>query len=657
MSLVLGIDTGGTYTDGVIMDLEKQKIITKAKALTTRENLTTGIRNCIKALNFEDYKAIKLVSLSTTLATNAIVEGRGSEVGLLLIGHEPIGKLPVQHWAVVKGGHDIKGKPQAELDLEAARKAIAGFKGKVGAVAISGYLSIRNPEHEIQLRELVGEILDVPVVCAHQLTTSLGFHERTVTAALNAKLIPIIAELLESVKKVLAELQLSAPIMIVKGDGSLMSDKLAREKPIDTILSGPAASIVGATFITETKEALVLDMGGTTTDIAILRDGMPKVNKEGAVVGGWLTRVQAAEINTYGLGGDSYVQIGKDRQLCFGPQRVWPLAVVAHEHPYLVDELRGLAENEEELLFAQPTDCFMLLKETVPGQLTETEKGALNILQTGPHSLFFLAQRLEKDPNLINLQNLVNLGTLAKVSVTPTDILHANGTYKQWNAAASTVGVQILARKIGRTFTEFLELAMEGIIRELALAIIQSIAGFEGSSLWIKDNAGARYFVDKILAPKEEDTMDCTARIKIPVVAIGAPVQAYLPQVAEKINAELIIPEHAEVANAIGAATGKVMETVRILIKPGSEGGFIIHAPWERKAYMHLEDAKIYALEQAKERAAAMAEKAGAADYQLMVNSEDVYSSTNTSWQDEVYLETRIEVTAIGRPRWDDEVA
>ena len=374
MSLVLGIDTGGTYTDGVVVDLESRKILNKAKALTTREDLSIGIRNCINNLEFERFEDISAVSLSTTLATNAIVEGRGCEVGLLMLGHEPIGTLPVEHYAVLPGGNDIKGQPREELDLEKTRQAIEELRGKVDAVAISGYLSVRNPEQELIVMRMVRDILGVPVVCAHQLTTSLGFKERTVTAVLNAKLIPIIDELLQSVRTVLQEKGIDAPIMVVKGDGCMMSEALAREKPIETILSGPASSIIGATFLTNTPNALVLDMGGTTTDIAILKNGVPFINKEGASVGGWLTRVQAAQIYTYGLGGDSYIQLDMEWKIQVGPQRVWPLSVVAHQYPHLLDELDINFEKGYVLMFAQATDCFMLLKQPSPNEASLKRK-------------------------------------------------------------------------------------------------------------------------------------------------------------------------------------------------------------------------------------------------------------------------------------------
>lgn len=167
MSLVLGIDTGGTYTDGVIVELKGKKILHKAKALTTREDLAIGVRNCINNLGLHEFEKVGVVSLSTTLATNAIVEGRGCEVGLLMLGHGPIRQLPVKQLSVLPGGHDINGRPQEDLDMEKTREAINKLRGKVDAIAVSGYLSVRNPEHELKVKEMVLEILDLPVVSAH----------------------------------------------------------------------------------------------------------------------------------------------------------------------------------------------------------------------------------------------------------------------------------------------------------------------------------------------------------------------------------------------------------------------------------------------------------------------------------------------------------
>ena len=656
MSLVLGIDTGGTYTDGVVVELKSKQILKKAKALTTREDLSIGIRNCIRNMDFENFADISAVSLSTTLATNAIVEGRGCEVGLLMLGHDPIKSLPVKNFHVLPGGHNIKGRPRTELDLEKTRQAIYEFKGKIDAVAISGYLSVRNPEHEIKVMQMVKEILDLPVVCAHQLTTSLGFHERTVTAVLNARLIPIITELITSVKEVLDEKEIKAPIMIVKGDGCMMGEALAREKPIETILSGPASSIIGATFLTETPEALVLDMGGTTTDIAILNNGVPSIDPEGASVGGWLTRVQAAQIFTYGLGGDSYIQASKDGEVRVGPQRVWPLCVVAQKHPNLVDELKLTFEKTYDLMFAQATDCYMYLKQTTTEELSEQEQKVVEILlQDGPRSFYNITQIMDVDPNLLNLQRLVNLGVIARISVTPTDILHAKGMYTQWNQEATQRGVEILASRMRKSPEEFLKLASEQIVNDLCITCLQSLVVCDEKNIGLKNSPDVMYFIQKALSPIEGQGLNCSFKINFPIVGIGAPVRAWLPSVAQKLNTTLVIPEHAEVANAIGAATGKIMETVKVLIKPGEKDGtYLLHAPWERKMFENMPSALSYALEETKRRAELAAIKAGAKEYELVVNHEDHYAQSNTTEKD-IYVESFIEVTAVERPEWERE--
>lgn len=648
MSLVLGIDTGGTYTDGVILDVISQKVIAKAKVLTTHDDLTKCITECFREIKCDVVQDVKMVALSTTLATNAVVEGRGGEVGLLLIGHEPIDKLPAKMCEVIKGGHDVAGNPQAELDVEQVRDAVRNFDGKVEAVAISSFFSVRNPEHEQQARELVREMLDVPVVCGHELSSTLGFHERTVTAVLNARLLPTIASLMDAVKGVLKEEHINAPLMIVKGDGSLMSESVARLKPIETLLSGPAASIYGATYCAKVKDALVLDMGGTTTDIATLSNEVPKVNNEGAVVGGWATRVKAAEINTYGIGGDSYIQIDKDKNLLIGPQRVWPLAVAASKYPNLVEELSSqLKSGNFDSYFGQVADCYILVQPSVSVELTAIEAEAVQLLKKQPHTLRFLADKMGLETFRVDLSRLVEMGIVDKASLTPTDIVHANGRYTQWNKEASVLGVKMMARKVRKGYQEFLDLAMGTVVDKIALTIIQSTVNFEGRHFNVEDEFGAMYFVNKILQPKEKDIMGCSLDFNLPLIAIGAPVQAYLPEVAKKLNLELNIPPNAEIANAIGAASGNVVEVVQVLIQPDSNEQFNVHAPWERKKFEEYNEAVEYALVEASKKLTEQVEKSGALKYELNTNQEESFIE---GWN--ILVETRITVTAVGKPKW-----
>ena len=237
------------------------------------------------------------------------------------MGTDLEGDVPALRREKVKGRFDIMGRLKEELDESELRSVLLDMKGMVEALAISGYASVRNPKHEQEVKRLADEILNIPVVCAHQLTSALGFHHRTVTAVLNGRLIPIIDVLLRSAKNVLQEKRISAPIMIVKGDGTLMNESLAKQRPIETILSGPAASVIGGLALTKSKDGIVLDMGGTTTDIANVTGGKVNIKAEGAKVGGWFTRVKAVEISTFGLGGDSRICLDKKGNLRIGPEK------------------------------------------------------------------------------------------------------------------------------------------------------------------------------------------------------------------------------------------------------------------------------------------------------------------------------------------------
>lgn len=653
MPLVLGIDTGGTFTDGVVLDLDTKEVKKKAKAFTTREDLSIGIRKCIENMGDIDPRQVQLVSLSTTLATNAIVEGRGCRVGLILIGHESTGDLPVQQVFWVNGGHDIKGIPIAELDLEAIRRAVIEMRGQVDTVAISGYLSIRNPEHEQDAQRIIQELWDVPVVCAHQLTTVLGFYERTVTACLNARLLPIIAELLAAVKAVLNEKGITAPLMVVKGDGSLMSEGMTREKPIETILSGPAASIVGATFLTGTESALALDMGGTTTDIAILEKGRPKMNREGATVGGWKTRVEAAEISTFGLGGDSYIQVSKDRKLIFGPKRVWPLSVVANKFPILIEELKRV-DPDREIIDTQPVDCFMLVKKPVNGERwNETEWRIINALEDSAHNIFALAEKVGRDPNLLPIKGLEQDQVIGRISFTPTDLLHVLGTFTEYNIKGAQEGARILAHSLRLELDQFMTKVLSEIQTALCMIILQSFVYREGLRFNLTAETSATFLLSSLLNGNHKCGFKSEITLDYPIVALGAPVSAYLPAVGSTLHTPVLIPTHAEVANAVGAASGQVAESIRLLIKPGVAGGYVVHAPWKREAFLYLEEAERYALDKAKEVAFERAQRSGVVNPEVLVEKEEVVSHTSGT-EDDVFLETRIEVTAIGHPSWEE---
>ncbi|MCK8823726.1 hydantoinase/oxoprolinase family protein [Fuchsiella alkaliacetigena] len=654
MQTALGIDTGGTYTDGVVIDIDEGRLLSKAKAFTTRQDLSLGIKECIDNLAEVDYQQIKLVSLSTTLATNAIVEGQGCEVGLILIGFEAEEELPTEHIAEIKGGHDIKGSIKEELDCSEVKEIVAQLVEKVDAFAVSGYLSVRNPEHEERVKEIIKELSDYPVVCAHELTSSLGVYERTATAVLNARLIPIIAELVEAVEESMAARGITAPLMIVKGDGSLVSKEVALEKPIETILSGPASSLVGATYLTDLEDAVVVDMGGTTTDVALLKQGSPSLNEAGAKVGGWLTRVQAIDMETIGIGGDSRIQVSKKGALEIGPQRVFPLSWAGDKYSHLLAELREVKQAEYFPVNSQPSDILFFIKESYRVDLTRTEKEILKVIKEQPHTLYRLGQILDKDPNLLPWERLVNVAAVHRAGLTPSDILHFLGEMECWQCEMAELGVEIAAQRHRSENKEFINEVQERIYYRLALVILQSLLSAQGIELESVTDSEVEFLLTEILkkpASTEKELINFFVELELPIVAIGAPVKAYFPTVAQRLNTDLEIPPHAAVANAVGTITGQIVERVKILIKPGQRSGYLLHAPWIKENFAHLEEAVSYAEKKGVEYVKTKARRSGAVDLEVSVEHEDVYSSLSAGQgKEDMYLESRVEIVAMGRP-------
>ena len=361
----LGIDTGGTFTDAVLYDSNKG-IVRTAKSLTTHYDLSVGIRDVINRIDSDETPLsdlIQVTSISTTLATNAIVEGRGGTVCLLLIGYphdaldraklrDAIRNDPIEF---IPGGHTASGDESHSLDLDAARSAILRHAPSVTAFTVAGMFSVRNTEHEVAVRDLVLELTDKPVTCTFELTANLNAPRRAMTAVLNARLIAPISHLIKTVRSELAAKDVTAPLMVVKGDGSMMGADVAMLRPVETILSGPAASIVGAIHLANSSPVTVVsDIGGTTTDIAVLHDGNPQIAREGALVGGFRTFVEAVDVYTVGLGGDS--QVSMVQPLSVGPNRAMPISCLAQQNSQILEILeQQLAKDSIEY-----QGCFLL---------------------------------------------------------------------------------------------------------------------------------------------------------------------------------------------------------------------------------------------------------------------------------------------------------
>ncbi|MBV8740880.1 MAG: hydantoinase/oxoprolinase family protein [Sinobacteraceae bacterium] len=345
----IGLDTGGTYTDAVALDGGRH-VLASAKALTTHWDLTQGLGAALRLLLGKLPAAaparISLVSVSTTLATNAVVENRFSPVCTILLGFdermlERSGLQADRRAVRVRGGHDATGQELEPLDEAAIEAAVHEHGAHVEAFAVAALFSVRNPSHELRARERIRALSSKPVTCSYELSSQLDAPKRALTAALNARLTPQIRQLLTALRQVLEQQSIAAPLMIVKGDGTLMRAEMALEYPVETVLSGPAASVVGAGFLSTLRDFAVADMGGTTTDVAMVLDGRPIVRAEGAVISGWRTRVQAVEVHTSGLGGDSEVALDRERRLRVGPRKAMPLSLLAAQFPRVLGICAG----------------------------------------------------------------------------------------------------------------------------------------------------------------------------------------------------------------------------------------------------------------------------------------------------------------------------
>ncbi len=666
MAYFLGVDTGGTYTDAVILDEAADRVIGSAKSLTTRGDLAIGVGGAVDGALAQSGVAagdVALVSLSTTLATNALVEGQGGRVALIFVGFDPddLGRgglteaLKGDPVITLAGGHNHAGGEAAELDLGAALPQIRALGDQVMGFAVAAKFATRNPAHEIALRDAIRAATGRPVTCSHELSADLNGPKRALTAVLNARLIGMIDRLIAACERHLASIGITAPLMVVRGDGALISAAMVRERPIETILSGPAASIVGARWLTGAQNALVSDIGGTTTDVALLKDGLPEIDPMGAQVGGFRTMVEAVAMRTTGLGGDSEVHLvteGLNGGLRLGPRRLIPVSLLASTqgamvHAALDRALSTDTAGEFDGRFVVP----MGGEAAAIAGLSAREAGLLARI-TGPMPMAgCLTSRLE----VAALTALVARGLVMIAGVTPSDASHVLGRQTGWDGAAAQKAVTLLARRrngAGERFATGAEPLAQAIIDQLtqqtadclleaAFAEDPAFAGQEAAVL-------ARHALTRAGLGQHKGVVDIGLRLGVPVIGLGASAPSYYGAVGQALGCEMILPQHAGVANAIGAVVGQISQRASATVTSPAEGRYTVHLA-DGLQHFTSQEAALAALEAALTAdATARARKAGAADLRLSV-TRDIREAMIEGRS--MFVEARLIVTAAGRPR------
>ncbi|CAD7851134.1 MAG: Hydantoinase/oxoprolinase family protein [Olavius algarvensis Gamma 3 endosymbiont] len=673
MSLRLGIDTGGTFTDAVLVD-DNKKIINAEKSLTTRFDLSLGIGDVIAKLPSASLAGVTMVSLSTTLTTNSVVEDLGAPVCVLLPGYSSeqvkqsglLEILPAQFVVRLEGGYDAVGREHLPLDEAAGQEAIEKLKDQVSAFAISSMFGTRNSGHENRLKQLVSELTGMPVICGHELASSLGAPRRALTAALNARMVPPIKELIASVQKILSRHRIDAPLMLVKGDGSLASLDNAIEKPIGTVLSGPAASVIGACRLSGLDNAIVADMGGTTTDIAIVSNGQPQLSDDGANIGDWKPMVEAVRVNSIGLGGDSEVRFGGHKGLSVGPRRVVPTSLLAHLYPEVIPKL----ETQLEGMASARSNRFVMRLENNQAllqQLNKVELAAWEALSDKPIELDAIVQ--DNRAYARALAKLKRLGLAIYSGFTPSDAVHVLGINSHWNRHAAELSARIWMRQMrflygyGKWDSDDVETACRQVY-DLVTASIRRLlveVGLNEFDLTGKSRkAGAlvdiitRMVIDSHENQGRKPLFNLDFASDYSIVAVGAPAASYYKDVADSMFIGLHLPAHGDVANAFGAVMGSVIQRAQVTVTQPQHGTFRLFHDDQPKSFESLDAAKQEAREIVVRIAQQKALDAGAIDPTVTLEYDDVHVQDDIDG--ELFLESTVIATAIGQAcNWRSE--
>jgi N-methylhydantoinase A/oxoprolinase/acetone carboxylase beta subunit len=660
-NLVLGIDTGGTYTDGVLLEYETRRVLAARKSLTTKRDFSIGIESVIDGIHIEDPSAIRMVSISTTLATNAIAEGKGKRVALLLIGYDPdlidkfkmAERFATPNYFFLDGGHDLYGREKKPLDLPGILAQVNEIKNRVDAIAVSAYFSPLNPEHEQRAYKAIASISDLPVVLGHQLSTRLGSVERATTAALNASLLAMLQDFVIAVRRAMERRQIDAPLMVVRGDGTLMSDEFAARTPVETIHSGPAASAIGGRFLSRLDDALILDVGGTTTDIAIIEQGQVTVSEEGATVSDYKTSVKAANLLSIALGGDSHITWGHEKNVVIGPERVTPLAYLAWKHPAVKQQLKALSMRTWSQATPDSLEYWFLLREPQESQTkSQRERDLVDFLRDRPRPVPEILKHLGVlHVAQVGTSELMRQEVIGKAGLTSTDLMHIEGRYAVWDSEAAAHAWKVfcqyqfrdqeeLRSEVWSQTSEMILHAVLTFLSEKPLELRDRKRSLEGAD----GDMGRWFFYNSLY--QSHPHLETSIRLRRPIIGIGAPAGIFLPSVARALHTELILPEHHEVANAVGAIAGSVMVEEELLIYPklSRDGlevfGYYVQAHDVRHEFEELSAALAHARELSRERALGAALRSGADKPEVTIEEETDGLDTY-----------RIRAKAIGNPR------
>jgi N-methylhydantoinase A/oxoprolinase/acetone carboxylase beta subunit len=477
--MYLGIDVGGTHTDAVA--LSEGGIAATCKVRTDHADLLASVNAALEEiLKSVPAREVTQLNLSTTLSTNAIVQGQTEDVGLLVIpgpGISPDEFMLCRDYHVLAGSIDHRGSEISQIDPDEARRAIAACrKSGVRVFGCVGKFSTRNPLHENTLRQAIGpdgkDGADF-VTLGHELAGRLNFPRRIATAYFNCAVWRVFNTFADAVEKSLAKLGLGhVRVNTLKADGGTFPLAQARRMPVQSIFSGPAASVMGIIALCDiTHDSVILDIGGTTTDIAVFVEGQPLVENDGINIGSHPTLVRALKVRSIGIGGDSAISV-LGEAVRVGPNRLGP----------------------------SQADCVAAGCSCAEGAR----------------------------PTLLDALNVAGLAGHGNVDASRQAI----GAF----AACHSMNPEVLARMAVEAAAESIHAATRELIDEV--------------------NAKPVYTIHELL----EGRKVAPRRVYI----MGGPAAAMQEPVRQRFELFTVVPEHAQVANAIGAALTRNTDSLEL---------------------------------------------------------------------------------------------
>ena len=532
--------------------------------------------------------------------------------------------IPYQPKTIVQGQLEISGKEISPVNPDQIKSEIENMikKYDVTAFAVSGYAGSINPEHELQVKKIIMETSGFFVSCGHELSDTLDFRTRAATAVLNARIIPRLTSLLLDLEKVMESYGIDAPIVVVKGDGTLMSAEMAKNRPVETILSGPAASVAGAKHITGIDDAMVVDVGGTTTDTAALSHGMVSINEQGSNVGGHRTHVKALDIRTSGLGGDSFI-LYKNRDFIIGPKRVAPIAWLGQYYPGADEALDFFNASIED--YAHSTFCMQIISKTGDVKalkLTPLEKSIIQLLEKRPYSIGELVKSTEVLSEwTLPLERLEENFIVQRCGLTFTDLLHIKGKFKKWNTKAAEQYAEFYSFLSGIPLDEMIDTIMDMGTRQLSMELLKHRLDDVETDRF--DDCHACKTLLNHLLREQHENYEVAIKLKHPVIGIGAPIRFFLPKAVMPLKTKAVIPENADVANAIGAITSYVFVSRQLAVVPGHYSGFVIEGISGSPHFKDLDEADRFARETLTDMIFKLAREAGTSSREIMFEATD----------------------------------